>query len=79
MKLCKFNIEVTDTFGGEPNYCWVRRYTFEAKSMLGAIQKLAREYNSGWRKDYDTGSEARYNLEGAAVCCFISYADEVTE
>jgi hypothetical protein len=25
-----YNVEVTDTFGGEANYCWVHRHTFEA-------------------------------------------------
>jgi hypothetical protein len=24
-----YQIEVTDTFGGEANYCWVRRYTID--------------------------------------------------
>ncbi len=23
----KYDVEYTDTFGGEPNYCWVRRAT----------------------------------------------------
>jgi hypothetical protein len=26
----KFNVEYTDTFGGESNYSWVRRATIEA-------------------------------------------------
>ena len=71
----QFEIEVTDTFSGEANYCWVRRYTFKAKSMRGAIQKLARECGGGWRLDYSSGEYARYNLTGAAICCFVSYAD----
>lgn len=25
----KFNVEYTDTFGGEANYCWVRRESIE--------------------------------------------------
>lgn len=25
----KINVEVTDTFGGEANYCWVKRYKME--------------------------------------------------
>jgi hypothetical protein len=31
-----YKIEVTDTFGGEANYCWVSRYTVKAKSIRGA-------------------------------------------
>ena len=68
-----FYIEVTDTFSGEVNYSWVRRYKYEAKSVLGAIQKLARDYGGGWRLDYDTGDIARYNLLGAAICCFVTF------
>ena len=71
----KFKIEVTDTFGGEANYCWVRMYEYEAKSMLGAIQKLAREHGAGWSIDYSTGDMARYNLNGACICAFVGYAE----
>jgi hypothetical protein len=30
----KINIEITDTFGGEANYCWVRRWTLQADDRL---------------------------------------------
>lgn len=63
-----YEIEVTDTFGGEANYCWARRYTFKARTIRGAINMLAKEYSSGWRKDFDNGDFARYNLTGACVC-----------
>jgi hypothetical protein len=66
-----FSIEVTDTFSGEANYSWVRRFTFKAKSQLGAIQKLAREYGGGWKREYSCGSMARYNLSGCCVCAFV--------
>jgi len=66
-----FKIEVTDTYDGEANYCWVRRYSYQAKTERGAIQKLAREHGAGWRKDYSMGDMSRYNLQGAAVCLFI--------
>jgi len=67
-----FKIEVTDTFGGEANYSWVRRYEYKANNFRGAINKLAREYGAGWRKAYDTGDMARFNLRGACVCAFVS-------
>ena len=66
-----YKIEITDTFGGEANYSWVRRYEIAANTMRGAMQKLAKQYGAGWRKDYDTGDIARYNLTGACVCCFV--------
>lgn len=71
-----YNIEITDTFGGEANYCWVRRYTVKASSIRGAIMALARKHGKGWTLDWNCGDEARYNLKGAAVCCFVSYAEE---
>lgn len=74
--MSKFKIEVTDTFGGEANYSWVRRYTCKAKSFRGAIQWLARNHGAGWTKDYDAGDMSRYNLDGAAICAFIEYTGE---
>jgi hypothetical protein len=74
--MTKFKIEVTDTYGGEANYSWVRRYEYEAKSFRGAIQKLAREHGAGWSIDYTTGDMARYNLKGACICAFVMYAGE---
>jgi len=72
----KFLIEITDTYGGEANYSWVKRYIVRAKSIRGAITKLAKSQGAGWRKDYDTGCAARYNLQGACVCCFVNYLDD---
>lgn len=70
--MSKFTIDVTDTFGGEANYSWVRRFTFHASSFRGAVGMLAREYATGWRKDYDAGDTARYNLTCACICAFIT-------
>ena len=74
-----YQIEVTDTFGGEPNYCWVRRYTFRAKNIKGAILQLARTFASGWRFDYGDSESARYNLKGAAICAFVEWVDDAQE
>jgi hypothetical protein len=67
-----YAVEVTDTFGGEANYCWVRRYTIKSVSMLGAVQKLSRHEGLSFRKSYG----GRYDAKGACVCAFIDYADE---
>ncbi len=66
-----FRIEITDTFGGEANYSWVKRYTYDAKNFRGAIQKLARDHGAGWRQVWNTGDQARYDLTGTCVCLFI--------
>ena len=41
-----FRLEVTDTFGGEPNYCWVKRSQTKATSRRGVIRALKRL--AGW-------------------------------
>lgn len=72
----KFYFAVTDTFCGEANYAWCRKYTIEAKSELGAIQKLARLTGIKWRKQWDAGDCARYDAKGAAICVFLNFGDE---
>jgi len=67
-----YKIEITDTFGGEANYSWVRRYLVKAKSELGAVNVIAKNHGAGWRKDYP----GRYNLKGAAVCMFVDWIAE---
>ena len=68
-----FDIEVTDTFCGQPNYSWVKRYTYMASSFLGAIQQLAREHGAGWSKEYDIGDMAKYKLSGACIVAFVTF------
>jgi hypothetical protein len=64
-----FFFEVTDTCGGEANYCWVRRYKVKASSLRGAVLKVAREegYSGRIRADYSTGDMKRWNIQGACV------------
>jgi hypothetical protein len=46
--LSQMNVEVTDTFGGESNYSWVRRYSSELnnRTNLAAIRKAKKL--AGW-------------------------------
>lgn len=39
-------IEITDTFGGEANYCWVKRATTKATSRRGIIKAV--KDAAGW-------------------------------
>ena len=41
-----WHIEVTDTFGGEANYCWVLRGTTKVNSRRGKIE--AAKKLAGW-------------------------------
>lgn len=40
----KWNVEVTDTYGGDANYSWVRRYVIEAPDNASrrALLRLAK-------------------------------------
>lgn len=44
-------VEVTDTFGGECNYCWLRRYMVQAKNQRAAMLKVAK--HEGYSVKYD--------------------------
>ena len=74
--MSKYLIEVTDTFGGDANYSWVRRYVTEARTIRGAITKLAKSQGAGWKVGYSDGQSARYNLRGACVCAFVEWIDD---
>jgi hypothetical protein len=72
-----YYVEFTDTYGGDANYCWVRRYKVKARTKIGAIRKAAREmgYSGRMYIDGDFGDMARYNVRNAAVCAFVSWYD----
>ena len=71
-----FFVEVTDTYGGEANYCWANRYKVSATSFRGAIGKVARLSGLKFRNAGDYGDLARYNARRAAICAFVSYWDD---
>lgn len=66
-----YKIEATDTFGGEANYSWVARYTIQANTERGALNKFARIMGRGWRKDWSAGDVTRYTHKRDCVCVFI--------
>ena len=74
--MTKYYAELTDTYGGEANYSWVTRFSLDAKSDLGAIQKLSRNIGMNFRKDWDDGDTVRYNSKSGAMCLFLSAWDD---
>lgn len=64
----RYRIEVTDTYGGEANYCWVRRHSVLARSPIHALHLSEGGY---WRKAWDSGDCVRYNLKNAHICAFV--------
>lgn len=72
-------VEVTDTFGGEANYCWVHRFKVHANTVRGAMRKVERRlpYTGGVRKAYDMGDIQRWDWRTACVCAFVEgYEDQ---
>jgi hypothetical protein len=72
------NVEVTDTYGGEANYSWVRRYEIrglEGKSDLAIVRRVKREI--GWEgvrcKTEQWGDEMIIRPVGVCQVCFIDF------
>lgn len=72
-KLNQYFIEVTDTFSGEVNYSWVRRYMVNASTVRGAVWKLSRHEGYAFRKDWDSGDTIAYKAQGACIIAFVSH------
>jgi hypothetical protein len=72
-----FYFEMTDTFGGELNYCWLKRFKINAKNLKGALIKLSRETGFNFR---NTG--LHYKAKGACIAAYeldYDHAEYVTE
>lgn len=71
-------VEVTDTYGGEANYCWAHRYLVKASSMRGAVSVVSKHegFQGCLKLDGNYGDMTRHNVSGAAICVFTQYADE---
>lgn len=62
-----FMFEVTDTFGGEANYCWKREHRIEALTLHGALCILSRIEGLNFRS---VGCD-RYDAQNACICAFL--------
>jgi len=71
----KYLVEVTDTFGGEPNYSYVDRYALEAKNLHGAVLKVGKREMLRLRYTCDVGDAVRYDAVDDPLCVFIEEAE----
>ena len=77
--MIKLNIEVTDTFGHEPNYSWVRRYELDVpyNPSKGVIMRRVKKH-IGWTgvrcvvADYGDMIEIR--PQGVCQVCFVTFS-----
>lgn len=75
------NIEVTDTFAGEANYSWVRRFqiaNIDGESERATIRRAkAAAGLSGRHKKISNGGAfgdmIRLDFPGACICAFITW------
>lgn len=57
-----YDVEITDLFCGELNYSYVSRLVITARSLRGAINKVARETGLRFTRQYGVGDwEAVYH------------------
>jgi len=70
-------IEVTDLYGGEANYCWVKRYELEdidgltTNQIVRRLKRLAELNGVRWRKVAECGDYIQYKFIGWYATAFI--------
>lgn len=74
----KVNAEVTDTFGHEANYSWVRRYELDLPDALSNYATVRRvKHEIGWtgKRCHTTRYSDTIELRpyGECVVCFITF------
>lgn len=78
-----FHIEVTDTFGGEANYCWVKRGKTTATSRRGIISAV--KDVAGWhdwcrvKVVYNDGDHMEIrpvSTSGVNQVAFVTWSDD---
>ena len=67
----RYFIEMTDTFSGEANYCWVNRFLVSASSPRGAMRRVCARTGDTVR---DVGCD-RWDSTRGCVCYFVEWVD----
>ena len=68
-------IEMTDTFGGEANYCWVNRFIVSASSPRGAMRKVCARTGDKVQCVMP-GDPERWDSRTDCVCYFVEWVDD---
>jgi hypothetical protein len=76
----QMHVEVTDTFGGEANYCWVRRYTatLPYAGNRATIMRRAKElagYSGQRGRVTDYGDMLEFRPYGICHVMFITFGE----
>ena len=71
----RYFVEMTDTYGGEANYCWVNRFIVSASSARGAMRKVCAR--TGDRVQcVMSGDPERWDSRTDCVCYFVEWVDD---
>ena len=65
-------VEMTDTFGGDANYCWVNRFIVSASSPRGAMRRVTARTGDKVR---DVGCD-RWDSRIGCICYFVEWIDD---
>lgn len=76
-----WNVEYTDTFGGEANYCWVRRARIEtpdnaSDSLVMRRAKAAVGISGARGRRTSYGDSLELRPYGCATVMFVTWCDE---
>lgn len=77
----KVNYEATDTFGGEANYCWVRRGSFPMpdgatdRAVIRAVKQRLELSGVRHKPAQDYGDMIRLDFYGLCWCVFITFGE----
>ena len=68
----RYYIEMTDTYGGEANYCWVNLFIVSASTPRGAMRRVCTRTGDRVR---NVGCD-RWDSRTACICYFVEWIDD---
>lgn len=71
----RYFVEMTDTFGGEANYCWVNRFIVSANTPRGAMRRVCTRTGDSVRCTM-SGDPERWDSIRGCVCYFVEWVDD---
>jgi hypothetical protein len=80
MTAIRFDVEYTDTFGGEANYCWVRRATIEvpreaSQALIMRRAKAAMGLSGDSGRTESEGDGYRFVPYHSCTVLFVTYRE----
>ena len=71
----RYFVEMTDTYGGEANYCWVNRFIVSALTPRGAMRRVCNRTGDKVQCVM-SGDPERWDIRTDCVCYFVEWIDD---